>query len=259
MNIRGHDIDGEPPGADIRAGEYVLGVLDAAGRRETEERIVRDPAFARLVEEWDARLAGLLEGIAPADVPAHLWPRIRARLGWPAVAATPPGIWQDVRVWRGVAALATAAAIAAIALGRFQAPAPPPSAPPVATTPSKAPTPAPDSAAPLPVTLLAGEDGSPAWLAAVDAANGTLRVVPVPHPVDAGGRVPELWLIAEGEAPRSLGLLATDRTQTVVVPATLRAGLAPGSLLAISLEPSGGAPAGAPTGPIIAKGELRTL
>ena len=83
------------------------------------------------------------------------------------------------------------------------------------------------------------------------------REVPVPTPPDAEGRVPELWLIAPGQAPRSLGLLAIDQSHTVAVPQPLRQALASGATLAVTLEPPGGAPQGAPTGPIIAKGEIR--
>ena len=64
MSIRDlHDIhdDGQPPSADILAGEYVLGVHDAAERRQLEQRIAADPGFARLVEQWQVRLAPLLE------------------------------------------------------------------------------------------------------------------------------------------------------------------------------------------------------
>lgn len=37
------------------------------------------------------------------------------------------------------------------------------------------------------------------------------------------------------------------------------AAIARGAVLAISLEPPGGSPTGAPTGPVIAAGEVRTL
>ena len=68
MNVRDlHDDDlggHEPPTTDLLAAEYVLGVLDAAQRREAQARIDRDPAFARLVSEWDARLAPMLDELA---------------------------------------------------------------------------------------------------------------------------------------------------------------------------------------------------
>jgi anti-sigma-K factor RskA len=107
------------------------------------------------------------------------------------------------------------------------------------------------------VTPLAHDDGTPAWLVSVDRTRGTVAIVPVPGPRDPQGRVPELWLIPPGQAPRSLGLVSVDQSRTVAVPADLRAALASGSVLAVSLEQPTGIPHAAPTGPIIAKGAIR--
>jgi anti-sigma-K factor RskA len=107
------------------------------------------------------------------------------------------------------------------------------------------------------VTPLAHDDGTPAWLVSVDRTRGAVVIVPVPAPRDPQGRVPELWLIPPGQAPRSLGLVSLDQSRTVAVPADLRAALADGSVLAVSLEPPTGIPHAAPTGPIVAKGAIR--
>ena len=273
MNIRDlHDRDfegREPPSADLLAGEYVIGVLDAEQRREAEARIARDPGFARLVAEWERRLAPLLDDLAPVEVPAHLWPRVRTRLGWPAVGddsgrpASPSGLWQNVGFWRAAAGLAAAAALLAIIAGPMdlfgpRGPGPVAVTPPVERPPVERP-PVENPDAPKPVTTLAHDDGSPGWLASVDARAGTVLMVPVPAPADARGREPELWLIAPGGTPKSLGIVSINRSHTVKVPDTLRAGLTQGAVLAITLEPHGGAPHGVATGPIIAKGEIATL
>ena len=275
MNIEqidDRDFEGaQPPSADIFAGEYVLGVLDAAQRAEAQARIAQDPAFARLVAEWEQRLAPLLAEFEGAEIPPHLWPRIRARLGWPAVgdataSPAPPartGVWQNPGFWRGMTGLAAAAALAAVAVGPLglldrdepdnrvvvQPPTPPtPPTPPVE-----------DPSAPKPVSTLLRDDGKPGWLASVDPEEGTVLMVPVPASADTQGREPELWLIPEGQAPKSLGIVSIDRSHTVAVPEALRADLAKGAILAITLEPKGGAPQGIPTGPIVAKGDVVTL
>ncbi|MCI4568970.1 anti-sigma factor [Lysobacter sp. CFH 32150] len=253
MNIRDPQFDEdsghEPPSADVQAAEYVLGVLDATQRRQVEARIAATPAFARLVDAWEQRLGALLDAIEPMAAPAHVWPRIRTRLGWSPVEGSSRGAWQSVTFWRATTALAAAIAVAAVFLGRVpQAPAP--VTPPVVMQPSE---PA------QPVTTLARDDGTPGWLASIDVVRGIVRIVPVPAPADAQGRVPELWVIPPGEAPRSLGLVSVDKTQLVVVPQALLRALAKGSTLAISLEPPGGAPQGVPTGPIIAKGGIQAI
>ena len=262
-----------PPSTDLFAAEYVLGVLDAGQHREAEARIRDDAGFARLVQDWELRLAPLLDGIAPVAPPPHVWPRIRTQLGWAAVESARPGLWQNAGFWRGAALLAAAAALTAVAigpLGLFRPVEPEPGPAPVAVVPdvSVPDVPVPDVPvrppvedpdAPKPVTTLARDDGSPGWLASVDPEDGTVLMVPVPGKPDAEGREPELWLIPPGEAPKSLGIVSIDRSHTVAVPDALRAGLTRGAILAITLEPKGGAPGGVATGPIVAKGDMVLL
>lgn len=263
MNIREHDFDQDPPSADTQAGEYVLGVLNAGERRAAEAKIVADPAFARLVDGWERRLAPLIDEIAPVEAPAHVWPRIRTRLGWAAVERSGGGgLLNSVNFWRAATGFAAAAAVAAIFIGRVpQAPVEP-VAPPVAVEPTPAPQPTPQPAeadVAKPVTILANDSGNPAWLVSVDPVKGTVLMVPIPQPADGQGRVPELWVIPSGQAPISLGVVSNERSHTVTVPAQLRRELEIGSTLAITLEPSGGAPQGKPTGPVIAKGGILEL
>lgn len=261
MNIRDlHDLhdDGQPPSADILAGEYVLGVLDAAQRSEAEQRIAKDPGFARLVSQWENRLAPMLDTLGSEAVPAHVWPRIRTALGWSAVGAGAPRAWQRTGFWQGMTALAAVVALVAV-FSRGQLEPVAPVAPPVAVTPTPPSTPSEPEQATKPVTPLVHDDGTPGWLASVDKAQGKVLMVPVPAAADAAGRAPELWLIPAGGTPRSLGLVSINRAHTVTVPDALRDALVNGSVLAITLEPSSGAPQGIPTGPIIAKGDIATL
>lgn len=264
MNTRNEVFDDEqpddgsapPPSDELLAGEYVLGVLDARERQRAQVRIDAEPAFAQLVDAWEQRFSAFLRRIELVAPPAHVWPRIRTQLGWSPVQGARRGVWQSVGFWRGATAAAVAVA-AAVVVFVTQAPVsvPTPTPAPVVVTP--APTPAVARA----VTTLAHDDGSPAYLATIDASAGTVHLVPVPVPAvaDSEGRVPELWLIPEGEAPRSLGVVTTDKAHTIEVPDDLRRALTTGSLLAISLEPPGGAPQGAPTGPIVAKGGIQAI
>lgn len=271
MNIRDlhhREFDGqEPPSADLLAGEYVLGVLDADQRRAAQARIGSDAGFTRLVADWEQRLAPLLAEFGSAEVPPHLWPRIRTQLGWPVGTADPTaksGLWQSAGFWRAATGLAAAAALVAVVIGplgliRDESNVSPG---PIAVDSGPTPPPKPpveDSSAPKPVTTLVRDDGSPGWLASVDRDGGTVLMVPIPTAADADGRVPELWLIPSGETPKSLGIVSADHSHTVKVPDALRDALAKGALLTITLEPSGGAPQGVPTGPIMAKGDIVTL
>lgn len=258
MNITDEQLERDPPGDDVLAAEYVLGVLDADTRRRARARIDLDPEFAGQVSAWEQHFAALLDGIDPVAVPEHVWLRLRTRLGWSPVDGARRGMWQDVGFWRAATAVAAAAAIMAVVVGRIpdsRVPTPQPTR--VAVQPR--PAPAPEDAVARPVITLAHEDGTPGWLASIDLARGSVLMVPVPAPADARGRVPELWLIPPGEAPRSLGLVSIDKSHTVSVPADIRRALAAGSILAITLEPQGGAPQGVPTGPIIVKGNIQLI
>jgi anti-sigma-K factor RskA len=187
-----------------------------------------------------------------------VWARIRTALGWPAVGAGAPRAWQRTGFWQGMTALAAVVALVAV-FSRGQLEPVAPVAPPVAVTPTPPPTPSEPEQATKPVTPLLHDDGTPGWLASVDKAQGKVLMVPVPAAADAAGRAPELWLIPAGGTPRSLGLVSINRAHTVTVPDALRDALVNGSVLAITLEPSSGAPQGIPTGPIIAKGDIATL
>jgi anti-sigma-K factor RskA len=242
----------EPPPDDVLAGEFVLGVLDSSQHREAQARVASDRDFAQRVAQWEQRLAPWLADIEPVEVPSQVWTRICLRLGWTDSERSSGGFWQSLSFWRSATVLSTVVAVAAIAWTIQVARAPAPEAPPLAqqTPPSQ-----PEAIAKA-VTPLAHDDGTPGWLASVDRTLGTVLVVPVPTAPDAAGRVAELWLIPAGKAPRSLGLVSTDKSQTVKVPDDVRAALVSGSVLAVTLEPAAGVPHAAPSGPIIAKGAI---
>ena len=72
------------------------------------------------------------------------------------------------------------------------------------------------------------------------------------------GRVLELWAILPDQAPVSLGVLPDSETARILVPAELRSQAAQ-ITLAISDEPVGGSPTGAPTGDVLAAGAMSEL
>jgi anti-sigma-K factor RskA len=229
-----------PPDDAVLAGEYVLGVLDGDERRRVQARLRQDGAFASQVARWEHNLAPWLAEVAPVPVPAHLWGALSARLGWREERPERVGLWRSLLAWRTATVLAILAAVAVWVAH-----------PPGSRTSQ-------ETALTRPVTPLAQSDGKLGWLASVDQARGTVLMVPVPRSADAQGRVAELWVIPAGKAPLSLGAVSLTRSHTVDVPANARAALtAPGSVLAITLEPPAGLPHRAPSGPIIASGPIQ--
>lgn len=255
-----HEIDREPPSADVQAGEYVLGVLDADGLRDARRRIARDPAFARQVEEWSARLSPLHDELELAEAPAHVWPRIRSGLGWSPVQAAGDGATSKLAFWRGATAagFAMAAALAVVALVRPDITPRPDPAPAVVQSPSQDARDAQglQDLPLLPVTKLVQDDGSPAFLASIDRDSGGMWLVPMPGETKTGDRLPVLWLIPQGGAPRVLGFVDVRHSHWVDVPKDLRGDLAGGAVLAITLEPAAKTPPQAPSSAPVATGGI---
>ena len=69
------------------------------------------------------------------------------------------------------------------------------------------------------------------------------------------GRALELWLIEGQGAVVSLGLLPDAREGEMIIGTALRARMS-GAVLAVSDEPAGGSPTGAPTGAVLATGAV---
>ncbi|MCU0762689.1 MAG: anti-sigma factor, partial [Hydrogenophaga sp.] len=63
----------------------------------------------------------------------------------------------------------------------------------------------------------------------------------------------ELWSVPAQGGPRSLGLVRADTATTLLLQAGVKEGTA---AFAVSIEPAGGSPTGAPTGPIVSLGQI---
>lgn len=234
-----HNGSREPP-VDL-AAEYVLGVLDAAARRDAERRMARDPHFAAQVWAWEARLLPLAESVPPVEPSPAVWRQIEAHIN-----AMPgrdhirqaPSLWQSLAFWRALTVGSIGLAAASLAGLFFLT----------------------REAVPPPLIAMLGQPsgGAPSFVTSVDRAHGTVLVVPTVAPA-LGGRAAELWLVPPGNDPQSLGIIDTTRPVTVAIPARLMSHATPDAALAVSLEPPGGSPTGKPTGPVVAAGKLTNL
>jgi anti-sigma-K factor RskA len=221
------------------AAEYVLGVLGAAERSDFERRLAGEPALRTEVEYWEARLGVLAAEVKPVEPPPQTWSNIEAALNADQAPTTSANsLWNSLAFWRWAAmgsAAVAAASIAALAIiGR---PLPP--------------------GAPL-IAKLDVSGGQAGFVAAIDPRRNGLTIVPA-SVTNVNQRVLELWLIAPGDKPRSLGLIEAGRPVHINLPAELLQRIAADATLAVSLEPPGGSPTGLPTGPVIANGKLTNL
>jgi anti-sigma-K factor RskA len=235
-------------GDEALAADFALGVLDREAMRDAELRMLRDPAFRALVEDWQADLAPLADEIAPLAPSPQVWQRIAAEIdpapAKAAIAAAPaPSWWSNLAVWRALTF--GSASAAALALGLLVARPDPGAAPGTA-------------ASPLLVATLASSDGVALITAAYDPGRGAVILSPAGTGGDAQ-HSPELWVIDGDAPPRSLGVIDLANPQAHVIPAERLRGLKPGVILAVSIEPLGGSKTGLPTGPVVATGKLAQI
>jgi anti-sigma-K factor RskA len=252
---------------DMLAAEYVLGTLDRAERDDAKSRIASDFSFAGLVKTWERRLGELHGLTGDTEPPAAVWDAIKTKLALatPSAAMRLPEVetprepqpdagnavelraqlarWRNVSLFMEslAATLVLFVAMSVVAPGllpgrlrpKFEAPAP---------------TVATDTASPSRlVAVLQREATAPAFIITVDVAKRLLTLRHVSAPREPGKSY-ELWLISSKfPAPRSLGVVGSgDFTQSnhlaAYDPATIEE-----ATFAVSLEPEGGSPTGAPS------------
>jgi anti-sigma-K factor RskA len=222
------------------AAEYVLGTLSAPERAAFAARIAAERTSAEAVRFWERALAPLSAEVAEVAPSDHLWPRIAGRIDG-ATVANDRGV---SRAWPWAAAAASIAALALAAVDLAQV-----ANRPSSTIAASAPAPTPARGQYIAALNVAGQ--ASALLLTLDPATGAVVAHPVKLEAPAR-RALELWWIAEGAAPRSVGLLDPARPlRTRVVAASLH-----GGAFAVSVEPIGGSPTGAPTGPVVYSGAL---
>lgn len=229
---------------DEIAAQYVLGTLSADARARFEARMLMDEELQKSVAQWEQRLLPMLAVLPPEPPSAQVWQGIERRLFADRAqvreqAATP---WWRRLGWTtalaGVLLAAGASALLTMNLMRSR-----------------------EAAAPAPVQVAALNDaaGATALLLRMQSApDGRLAVVAVSTlraPNVTGTQALELWTIAPGAAPRSLGLLPAAGSAPFIARGTIGAA----DTLAVSVEPAGGSTTGAPTGPVILQGKVLGL
>jgi len=209
----------DPDILDLLAAEFVLGTLAGAARQRFARWCGTDPFVERRVQAWEHRLAGLAFKLEPVAPSPAVWVSIERRIG-PA---------QGVR-WRALAA--AVAAVAVLGLGWFlwqELRVAPPQA----------------------QAVIAGKTGEALWRIELAADGGHVEVStvgPVSYPDQ---RSLELWALPAESAPVSLGLMPASGRVRLALDERQRAAIGLAANVAVSEEPSGGSPTGAPTGPVL--------
>lgn len=227
------------------AGEYVLGLLTGEELAQARERLASDLAFAAEVARWQGRLAPLHAESGSIEPPADLWDKLEARLGHPAANDNVAAFRRRLLVWKSIAGGMTAIAASLALLLMFE---PRASVAPVA--------PQGQQTAPVPMVAMLGKQGS---MKVVASWNPSARQLVLAVPGDMStdpDHSNELWVIPAGGKPKSLGTMPKSKQMHMQLANALATLLQQGATIAISVEPRGGSPTGAPTGPVVASGSL---
>ncbi|HTU10986.1 MAG TPA: anti-sigma factor [Allosphingosinicella sp.] len=234
---------------DLLAAEYALGVLEGEALADARRLAAGDPAFSDAVARWEERLAPLLGDIAEAEPGPELRARILA-----ALPVAPRGddnvvvLRRSIGRWRLATGAMTALAASLALILVIPRSVPPPAAP----------APQVPAAAPMLVASLTATDANTSLSVAFDRRDASLAIVPN-HLTFPAGHDHQLWIIPEGQAPVSLGVVRLDAARRMTVPREMMPHFRTRATMAVSVEPVGGSPTGQPSGPVIASGALTTI
>jgi len=233
------DIGGDFEGRNALVAEYVLGLLSASEHERVGRLIEDDQALRAERDFWVSRFAELNAEYEETTVPAHLYAAIEARAFGEVVRRRPAvSFWENLTLWRGIAAGALAVAVAAVGFNlmqpRFDA----------------------DQMAVQLVAALQSHEGSGIeFVALYDEGSGQVRITSL-----KGTAIPdkdfELWYINGDQPAVSMGVIPVNERREIAIDPTV---INPGTVLAVTLEQTGGSPTGVAQGPIVAVGSATPI
>ena len=209
---------------DELAAQYALGTLRGPARARFEHVCRDDGRALDALHRWEDRLLDLAGAVAPVNPSSAVWRRVQLRLGHSRNARAS---------WRATTQWAMAAGVAALtaALVWWTTFAP----------------------APQIIATIADQQQTQLWRIEARPDRDELLVAALPALPQDAEHAYELWALSPqaGGAPVSLGLMPQTGSRELRLTDAQRAALANATQVAVSLEPVGGSPTGAPTGPVL--------
>jgi anti-sigma-K factor RskA len=220
---------------DALCGEYLVGTMRGRPRRRFERALKREPLVAARLVYWQRTYAPRPSEAMRVQPDPSTWRRLETELG---LAQFKRPWWRRVGLWRLWATAATAALVVVVVMQVQQYVG--------------------GSKQLIEIARL-GTKEQPAAVTASLSKDHQFLELRAARPIEAGpAQSYELWLIPkEGGAPLSIAVLGRLDAR-LIVPEGHRARMRAGATLAISVEPAGGSPTGAPTGPVIMTGAIET-
>lgn len=210
------------------AAQYAIGTLRGPARRRFERLCQQDITALIAVRRWEDRLVDLASAITPVRPPASVWRGIQQRLRRDTIAGrgAVPGGWN-----RNQWAMAAGVAMLAVAVTLWM----------LFSSPAT-----------QLIATIADQQQTQLWRIEASSDRQELHIATSAVLRPDASHAYELWALPEsGAAPVSLGLMPQSGKLALQLNRTQRLALASAKQVAISLEPQGGSPTGAPTGPVL--------
>lgn len=263
MNEKPEQSEQDEAGERDLAYEFVIGVLPEQERLEVQRQRMLDAGLDRRIVAWEHRLIGLDQISDAVEPDASTRRALISRLFGPVRGSREEGgLWQSLAFWRSVSVLGTTAMLAlswVLVSGVPQSEGP--GAVPGLGQQLAQGIPVMGMPTAQPVKLafdadycawFKDEEGM-RWMVWMDSHNGLIQTAALKGYAIPAARDLELWAVPEEGAPRSLGLLpAKGKFQGRLN----KQDLGHVKALAVSEEPKGGSPTGAPTGPVRFQSEV---
>jgi len=221
------------------AAEHALGTLRGRARSRFEAIARADPEVGAILRQWEAAFAPFAERVPAVEPPARVWKQIEARLDGGKPRTSPAariegGAWTSVGFWRsfGLVAGGVASVLLAAFLSMTAAP----------------------KADPTFVAVLVSQSNEARMTVAMAPDAMRIHNVRPWKSVEEAGRSLELWAVPREGAPRSLGTVPNEPGDFVVKIRADDPRVQGVNAIALSSEPAGGSPKGAPTGPVLCQG-----
>jgi anti-sigma-K factor RskA len=219
----------------VLAAEYALGLLSEEEAAAFEDLLTVDDEFRAVYAQWAEDFAQLGEALPSEVPPKTVWTRIEGDL----FPDTKQNLLQKLGLLPSILGGLVAALLVLMVTDQLGL---------MRDGPTEITT--------VQTAELEAQEGGITLQARFDTSTGRLEIGQMEGSASDGTSL-ELWMIVGSDAPVSLGILSEDGTLAADLTEDLRSKV-PGAILAVSEEPSGGSPSGAPSGDVVAMGSFPT-
>jgi anti-sigma-K factor RskA len=225
---------------DLICAEYVLGTLQGRTRKQFAKILNKDIQLQKQVVGWEERFVPMVAALPDIEPPAYILKNLVRKIGANETAKV--SFWSKLEFWRTFGL--TAAALAVALMVAFILPK------------DKVEVPSQAQA----VAMLNDGKSQPAWFATISGDRKNISIKTIQTNAISAEQSYELWMIPNNkQAPVSLGLVSMSGETKIILDEAKQKIISNSAALAISLEPKGGSPTGAPTGPVLFVGALVSL